>query len=124
MKEENGWVGGENESARWKLQGLSYLNYFCYILLITQTNPSTMWGKLDKGVNTRGRDHWGLSLRLPTAMEVEDKARKQEENRDGLEGQPVKLQKMAQWEQRSLHCCHCDEYNLQSFSTVGHSFKI
>lgn len=80
MKEENGWVGGENETARWKLQGLSYLNYFCYILLITQTNPSTMWGKLHKGVNTRGRDHWGLSLRLPTAMEVEDEARKQEEN--------------------------------------------
>lgn len=110
---------GENESARWKLPCLLYLNYFCCILLITETNPSTMWGELHKGVNTRGRDHWGPSLRFRTIIEVEDKTGKQEENKDALETQLAKLQKMLQWEQRCLHCCYCDEYDLQSFYTVG-----
>lgn len=83
-----------------------------------QTNPSITWGELHKYVNTRGSNHCWPSLRLPTTMEVENKAGKQEENRDALEGQPVILQKMSQWEQRSLHCCHCDEYDLHSFYIV------
>ena len=58
-------------------------------------------------------------------MEVEDKAGKQEENRDALERQPVKLQKMSQSGNRDLYVVATAINMTFSHSTLlGHSLMI